>query len=210
MEGIKFYPQNPRYFVTSDGAVLIHGIREVKASLNKRNGYMQINQRVPNNKTLYVHRIVAHAWCGGWFEGAVVNHKNGVKTDNRASNLEWCTASHNMRHAVDTGLRQLKTTAEQNREIAARYLRGETSYALADEFRITPTMVLNHVALSGVTRQKNLGEHHGLATLNDDNVREIRRLVSGGMTQRAAAAELGMCYKHLNAVVKGRIWSHVK
>ena len=52
---------------------------------------------------LFVHRAVAMAFpeiCGQWFEGATVDHLNGIKTDNRAENLRVCTMSENQRNPV--------------------------------------------------------------------------------------------------------------
>lgn len=43
------------------------------------------------------HRLVAMAWYGR-FDSLHVNHKNGVRVDNRPENLEWCTPSENVKY----------------------------------------------------------------------------------------------------------------
>lgn len=43
-----------------------------------------------------VHRLVCFAFCEGYEEGLEVNHKNGIRDDNRADNLEWVTRSRNI------------------------------------------------------------------------------------------------------------------
>lgn len=55
-----------------------------------------------------VHRLVALYFIGPPPEGKIqVNHKDGTRTNNHVSNLEWVTAAENMQHAHRTGAMRL-------------------------------------------------------------------------------------------------------
>jgi hypothetical protein len=53
-----------------------------------------------------VHRIVLETFIDNKNNYKDVNHINGIKTDNRLENLEWCNRSQNNIHAYKTGLRK--------------------------------------------------------------------------------------------------------
>lgn len=88
--------EDPNYEVSSDGRVRRVG-GTVLRPWRLKTGYLQV--KLSRNVRRSVHRLVCISFHGEDRAGRVVNHINGLRDDNRADNLEWCTHGENMTHA---------------------------------------------------------------------------------------------------------------
>lgn len=153
-----------------------------------------------------VHRLVASHFIGECPSGRVVNHINGHKFDNRASNLEYLTPKENAQHASRLGL--LPTgDAHHSRRHPELLARGYSHWSHKHPERVNRGDA--HYARIEPQRLAR-GESHGIAKLTDNTVRKILLLHSRGMTLTTLADVYGVSKKTILNVVHRRTWRHVK
>ncbi len=96
-----------RYAITRDGRIWSYEKRKAPGKWLSpaidAHGYRLVRfMQNDVEKMLRVHRLVMLTFVGP--SSLTVNHKNGIKTDNRLENLEYLTHGDNTRHAIRTGL----------------------------------------------------------------------------------------------------------
>lgn len=92
------------YYISDKGEVFNSETGLKLKNKAMKSGYEEIMlHNSGESKSFLIHRLVANAFLSG--NGEEVNHKNGIKNDNRVENLEWCTHGENLKHAFENGLR---------------------------------------------------------------------------------------------------------
>lgn len=94
-----------KYLVSNTG--LVYGIKRkhLLKQQTAHNKYKRVMLSIAQNmmKFEWVHRLVAKAFCEGYFEGAEVNHIDSDGSNNNCYNLEWVTHTANVHHSISSG-----------------------------------------------------------------------------------------------------------
>lgn len=132
---------------------------KLKKLVKDKNGYLRTSL-YKNGKSIRrgSHQLVAWAFLPNPQKLTCINHKNGIKDDNRVENLEWCTPEYNENHAKENGLKAKgvqnglsKLTPRDIKDIRERYVKGVNQYnpgtgkSLRDKYKISNTHLIRIV-----------------------------------------------------------------
>lgn len=152
-------PFEPAYEISSEGQVRNIKTKHVKSLRMDKYGYRRVTL-YPSGKTYSIHRLVLMSFQPLDSYGKLqVNHKNGIKTDNRLENLEWTTPRGNTRHAINV----------------LKYDRAETRRgSLNPQSKLTESQVkyIKHSCLREHYSGTEIGELYGV---NPDTICSIWR-----------------------------------
>lgn len=95
----------PGYYISKRGT-LFTSLKRVGVK-GKGHGRKGTTTVISNTwrKRFYIHRLVYEAWIGNIPNGYDIDHINGIKTDNRVSNLRIVSRSENLKHNYELGFK---------------------------------------------------------------------------------------------------------
>ena len=87
------------YEVSRNGDIIRKETKKKISPIPDKDGYLQVRLSCKNiQKTFKIHRFVGYCYIPNPDNKPQINHINGIKTDNRVENLEWCDNRQNSIH----------------------------------------------------------------------------------------------------------------
>ena len=126
-----------------------NGFRIKKESILKGsqqlNGYIHFSlSKNDQSKGFRSHRIIAKSFIPSVKGKNMINHKNGIKNDNRIENLEWVNGSENNIHAVNFLGKKNINRKLNNNQVLEIYNSGnsDSSRSLATKYGVAQRTIL--------------------------------------------------------------------
>jgi len=217
------------YQVSDLGRVKRVATEHILKPRRNRWGYLQVQLSVrTNRKTWVVHRLVALTFIGPRPQGCDINHRNGIKTENHLDNLEYLSRKAHEHH-TRTVLGLHDNEGEKNHAARLnesdvdrlRYLYSTGNYTgleLAELFGVSKSAIgyalsgetWSHLAAPLPARRGTKGTDNARAKLNENDVREIRKLYqTGDYSQEKLGRMFGVSDSAIQLIVTGKNWRHV-
>lgn len=235
MDSIKDIPgYEGLYGITKRGIVWSHYRKKWLRPVVHHTGYvMSCLRKDGKSKNIYNHKLVMITYNGP--SNLIVNHINGVKSDNRLSNLEYSTHKENSIHAVNLGLiKPVNGEAQWNSRFKKKEIieiremffdKKIPQFIIAKHFNTTKSNIIRILTRDvwghlddGYPKYKPgklaKGECHPCAKINSKTVKEIRNKYKVLSKYKTNMKDLSEEYK-LNKttifnIVKRNSWKHVK
>lgn len=110
------YELKYNYYVNEKGDIFSEKTQKILSTHLDKDGYVKVRLICNDGRhTFSVHRIVLENFSPvDNMMNLQVNHKDGNKTNNNLSNLEWCTCQENIKHAYLNDLRHSQKGENNN------------------------------------------------------------------------------------------------
>ena len=161
-----------RYSITRQGEVINLANNTALTPIKNPNGYLKVGlaDGKGGHTQLSIHVLVAKHFLPNPYDHKQVNHIDGNKENNHVSNLEWVSASQNIQHALETGLRPGYMSADDKEMYLKRVLAGEQVKDIAAAINRRPETL--HKML------RNTATRLGLDSQWETQMKENRRVAA--------------------------------
>lgn len=213
---MKNFCDDKDYFISKDGEVFSKKsgtMKKLKTRINDK-GYEDIKIK---GKTYKIHRLVAEAYIPNPLNKPQVNHKNGVKSKNYVTNLEWVDNSENQKHAWDTGLQKKRNASNRifnDDEIALiveDYTNNNLSQRdLASKYGVAKTTIadiLRGKYYNANKQRSNVNREKNVRKLTYEQANEIRERYSNEkVSLRQLGRDYGVDHSVISAIIKNKTY----
>ncbi len=167
-----------------------------------------------------VHRLLATAFIPNPDKLPQVNHKDGVKTNNNLSNLEWCSNQQNSDHANGSGLRDSMLGEGSHFNIHPEDLIKSICILLEEGWRnidIARKLSINTTLVSDVRggrTWKHISKNYRIVSnkrvsYSEDKIRFICRLIQDNTPYKVISEKTGVPVHTIRDIKGKKVFKHI-